>query len=235
MIIIIPARGGSKGIPNKNLRELNHKPLVSYSIESACFIRQMSNDTCQVILTSDSEEILSVSDKFVGITKIKRPDTLANDTALTIDVVLHVLELIKDKKEDEIVLLLQPTVPFRPEHELLSLINTIDCIKSGEFNSLVSLKSVDSYHPFRFKRVLEDNRCISYIDQGFEDMRPRQLLPDCYIRSGSYYLSTVSTIINKKSLVNEPVYGFIHSGIEPINIDNTNDLYLANLQMTENG
>ena len=129
MIIIIPARGGSKGIPNKNIREVNHKPLISYSIESACFIRQIINDTCKIILTSDSDEILSVSDQFVEVTKIKRPDTLASDTALTIDVVLHVLELIEDKKEDEIVLLLQPTVPYRPEHDLMSLINSMDCIK----------------------------------------------------------------------------------------------------------
>ena len=91
---------------------------------------------------------------------------------------------------------------------------------------------VGGNHPFRFQRLLDDGRCIPYLDQGFEDMRPRQLLPKCYVRSGSYYLTKVKSLIQKKSLVNSPTKGYLHRGFEPINIDSKNELLLAEIQLS---
>ena len=229
--IIIPARGGSKGIPNKNITLVAGKPLIKYSLEAALQIKEFLDHQCQIILTSDSDNILAEGSKNPSITLHKRSQELSHDSALTKDVIKQII-FDYNFEDSDAILLLQPTVPLRPKGELFEVLHLLKSLGKN-YSSLVSLIEVDGYHPFRMKRVVGNNLCISYIDQGFEDMRPRQSLPKCYIRSGSYYASSALDIVKMDSLVSDPCYGYIHKDIKPINIDQPQDIKLAELQLNE--
>jgi CMP-N-acetylneuraminic acid synthetase len=98
-------------------------------------------------------------------------------------------------------------------------------------SSIVSVKKIDSEHPFRMKRMVQEDILINYIDQGFEDMRPRQDLPPVYIRNGSIYLSPALPIRNKDTLVTNKAYGYIMDNLHSINIDSIEDFLVANYYM----
>ena len=124
--------------------------------------------------------------------------------------------------------MLQPTSPFRDIEEINFAINEL--INYQKWNSVVSLINVGGNHPFRMKRLTNSGECIDFIDQGFEDMRPRQSLPEIFIRSGNFYISFVGKLLESNSLLPKPTRGITHTNfINGINIDNKNDMYLANV------
>ena len=128
VLVVIPARGGSKGVPGKNIKLLNGKPLIHYTIEAA---RKIFEDQ-YIYVSTDSEKIKSVAEQTGLKVPFLRPKNLATDTANTRDVLLHALDefVLKNKKEPEVIILLQPTSPFRTAShisEALKLYNsTID-------------------------------------------------------------------------------------------------------------
>lgn len=221
---IIPARAGSKGIKNKNLSTVEGIPLYERSIQHAIQLRKYFK--VKIWVSTDIDEILNKINDFDDVNFILRRKELSGDKVLTIDVVK---DLIKSKNlpGDEIALLLQPTSPFRDIDELNFAINFL--VNEQKWNSIVSLSEVEGHHPFRMKRLVNDN-CIDFIDQGFEDMRPRQNLPKVYIRSGNFYISFINKLLESNSLLPKPTKGICHSDSNNgINIDNKYDLYLANI------
>ena len=122
---LIPARGGSKGIPHKNIKLLNGKPLIQYSIEIA---RKLAEDD-DICLSTDDEEIKAVAEKLGLKVPFLRPDYLASDTATTSDVIVHALDFYeKQGRHYDVVVLLQPTSPLR------TVQNVKDCIQKGEIS-----------------------------------------------------------------------------------------------------
>ena len=105
----------------------------------------------------------------------------------------------------DILLLLQPTSPFRDIKEIYEAINNL--ISEKKWRSVVSLTSVNSYHPFRMKRLTNDMECIDFIDQGFEDMRPRQSLTKVYIRSGNFYITYIKSLLEFNTMLPKPTKG----------------------------
>jgi CMP-N-acetylneuraminic acid synthetase len=137
VIAIIPARGGSKGIPRKNIRLLAGKPLIAYTIEAA-FTSKMD----KVIVSTEDEEIAEISKKY-GAEVIERPKGLAKDETPTIDVIFHVLEILKAKNYNpDIVVLLQPTSPLRNAEDIY---NAIKLFLDSDCESVVSVCEVE--HP----------------------------------------------------------------------------------------
>ena len=126
----------------------------------------------------------------------------------------------------DIMLLFQPTSPFRNKREIIDALNTL--LNDNKWKSAVSLSSVESNHPFRMKRLTFDGECIDFIDQGFEDMRPRQKLTKVYIRSGNFYMAYIDAILDENTLLPKPTKGVVHTEmIHSINIDDIYDLYVA--------
>lgn len=109
-LFLITARGGSKGVPGKNIRELGGKPLIVYSIETALEVAQ---DPAQVVVSTDSEEIAAIARKAGANVPFLRPAELATDTASSRDVILHAADCLLSSSPKALVLLLQPTSPFR--------------------------------------------------------------------------------------------------------------------------
>lgn len=183
ILAVIPARGGSKGVPRKNLRSLQGKPLLAWTIEAA----KACGLVDRVVVSTEDPEIAKAAKDFGAEVPFLRPADLATDTALTLPVVQHaVREIEKDGFHADLVLLLQPTTPLRTTTDIeaaLRLQRETDC------DCVVSVVDVGGNHPNRMKKLLPDGKLVNFVEQGFEDMRPRQLLPPVYIREGSIYLA----------------------------------------------
>ncbi len=231
-IAIIIARGGSKGIPRKNIVDLCGKPLISYAIEKALEVSKSWK--MDVLVSTDDEEIKFIAERYGAWCPFLRPKALAEDNVPSHPVVEHALlyaENVKNIKYKYIAYL-QPTSPL---WKVEDLINCLEILATREFDSVVTVTEVDT-HPFRMKRLMDDGRLINYIDQGFEDMRPRQVLPKVFRRAGSIYASKRNVILNKGTLVDKNCYGYLVSRESAFDIDTNIDLIAAkSLMELENG
>ena len=225
VLAVIPARGGSKSVPRKNIASLAGRPLIAYTIDAA----RASGCLDDIIVSTDDEEIAAVSRTFGANVPFMRPTDLATDTALTIDVVRHAvttMEAARGSQYDHIVLL-QPTSPLRRANDIS---DALAKLVSADCDSVVTVVDVDGYHPFRMKRLVGD-KLINFIDQGFEDMRPRQVLPRVYIRNGAIYAARRAVIMEKGTLVGDDCRGIVMPAELSVNIDGPDDFRLAELAM----
>jgi CMP-N-acetylneuraminic acid synthetase len=218
---LIPARGGSKGLPGKNVRPLHGKPLIAWSIEAALTSRYID----EVIVSTDSEEIAAVASQHRARVE-KRPEHLAGDAALVADAIRYVLDALNENGETfDIVVLLQPTSPIRPD-------NLVDeCIEE-----LVE-KSVDSLATFS-DVGLEPERLWT-IDEGTpsklltasDPWLPRQALSKVYALNGLVYVFRVPPFMSEQTasvLVGRPAAKITDPYID---IDTLDDFLEAERQM----
>tara|TARA_B100000035_G_C20985426_1_gene547555 strand:+ start:7 stop:708 length:702 start_codon:yes stop_codon:yes gene_type:complete len=228
LLSVIPARGGSKSVEKKNIQLINGFPLIYYTIKEARKVKYITD----LIVSTDDKNIAEISQKYGVNVPFIRPEKLAKDDTLSIDVLKHALkemERIKKIKYDAI-LMLQPTSPFRKSSHINDSINLF--LKS-DCDSVVSIVLVNGHHPFRMKRMI-GKKIINYIDQGFEDMRPRQDLPKAYIRNGAIYLSKSNVIRHTNYIVGENCNGLVMETESSLNIDNKLDLEFAKFLMEKN-
>ena len=221
VLAVIPARGGSKGVLRKNVRLLCGKPLISWTIEAAMRVSLID----QIIVSTEDEEIAQIANSYGNLAPFKRPQELAEDLSPTLPVVQHVVyEIEKAGKTVDVIVLLQPTTPLRLSSDIeLGLIK----LKKTECDSVVSVVDVGGFHPYRMKKLMEGERLVNFVDQGHEDMRPRQELPPIYIREGSIYIAKRDMVMNQNSLVGGDVRGLVISPHRSVNIDTMFDFERA--------
>jgi CMP-N,N'-diacetyllegionaminic acid synthase len=213
---IIPARGGSKGIPGKNIKPLGGKPVIKYTIESA----QESKLLTEIFVSTDDPEIAEVAENSGIKVPFLRPSKFALDNSPSIDVIIHALnELDKLGKQYDAVCLLQPTSPFR---EFGFIDKCIEKFEKSSADSLISVLQVP--HQFNPHWIFEENEFGSLsISTGENQIIPRrQELPKAYYRDGSVYLTKVEIIRNERKLL----YGNIQ-------FVESNELYYCNLDTME--
>ncbi|EPR74692.1 N-Acetylneuraminate cytidylyltransferase [Winogradskyella psychrotolerans RS-3] len=227
VIAIIPARGGSKGVPHKNLIELGGKSLIQHAVDCALD----SSLVDKVVLTSDSEIILENVKRSPKLEKIKRPESLATDKSSVTTAVLHVLDKFSDF---DLVILLQPTSPLRTTKDLDSII--------GEFNKEVNLDGVIStvplvdMHPARMYNVSKDSWMQPY-EKGGETLR-RQDLEPVYYRNGCFYAVRTAAFLKENTFMVANKKAYIMDAKWLANIDDERDVlltkYLYDLWLKEN-
>jgi CMP-N,N'-diacetyllegionaminic acid synthase len=216
---IIPARGGSKGIPGKNIKVINGKPLIAYSIESAVKSKLIT----RTIVSTDNENIAEVAKEYGAEVPFVRPSEFATDKALTIEVIKHALNFFEKLGEDfDVVVLLQPTCPLRAVEDIDK---AIKLISSSGCDSVVSLVNVGANHPARMYSLIGD-KPKSVMDET-TTMMPRQDLPPIYIRSGDIYAAKVNKLLKENSIMCGDIRAIIIAEDRTINIDTTEDLFLA--------
>lgn len=196
IIAIIPARGSSKSVPRKNIRLLNGKPLIYYTIKEA----QKSKYISRVVVSTEDEEIAEISKKY-GAEVVKRPEELARDDSPTIDAIMHIIDWFEAKNEYfDIVALLEPTSPLRKEDDLDNAIRLfIDNIDTAD--SLVSVGEVHLENPYIMKTV-EDGFVKPFVEVG-KSFHQRQQLPKVYFPYGIVYLSKVDALKKYKTFYQE--------------------------------
>ncbi|MGM1056404.1 MAG: cytidylyltransferase domain-containing protein [Bacteroidota bacterium] len=209
---LIPARGGSKGIPGKNIKLLAGKPLLEYTFESAKASALLS----RVILSTDDPEIIRTAEKIGLEVPFIRPKKLAEDTTTSLEVIKHALEELKINGEEyDAVCLLQPTTPFR-ETGLID--SAIKKFTEGNFDSLISVREVPA--DFNPHWVFEEKDGKLQIATGEQEIIPRrQDLPKAYHRDGAIYITKTSILTDQNSLYGKNI-GFINTTGSPyVNID----------------
>jgi CMP-N,N'-diacetyllegionaminic acid synthase len=217
---LIPARGGSKGVPRKNIRLVAGKPLIAYSIEAALQSRCLN----PVIVSTDDEEIAQVSSSF-GAEILMRPPELAGDETPMIAVVRHVIEQLEQQRRMQIdyCVLLQPTAPMRTAQDIQA---TVDILKNTGADSVVSVYKVGDHHPSRMYRI-EDEKLIPL--QSEPPSRLRQSLSPVYHRNGAVYAFQRNLLEQADTLIGADARPYIMPEERSVNIDNEIDLLMADL------
>jgi CMP-N,N'-diacetyllegionaminic acid synthase len=221
ILAIIPARGGSKGIPNKNLKVVNGMPLIGWTIEQA----KASALLTEIFVSTDSLEIAEYSENLGISAKPLRPTMLATDTATTIDTVVHVLENFKKiGRNFEFVFLLEPTSPLRKKSDIDECIQSLWSRKNS-FDALITLGR-GREHPSLLRLMLDSGQVETYLDSDLSESR-RQDLPTVYFPFGVAYLIKVDTLYLEKSFYPQKTLGFLLDDWQCFEVDNPIDLILV--------
>lgn len=217
ILAIIPARGGSKGIPRKNIKLLGNKPLISYSIKRA--LESELLDT--VMVSTEDQEIACIAGELGLKVPFMRPESLAQDFSPSLDVVINVLETYKEMgKEFDAVMILEPTNPFRTSNEI------DDCIrifKNKNSDSLITVKEVPpQFNPHWVFEENEESLLHKAIGETTVIAR-RQILPKAYARDGSVYITKTEVVLQQRSLFGETIAYRLNDNPYQINIDSLED------------
>jgi CMP-N,N'-diacetyllegionaminic acid synthase len=218
---LIPARGGSKSLPRKNIRLVAGKPLLQYTAEAARAARGLS----RVVLSTEDEEIAALGARCGLEVPFLRPTALAEDTAPMVPVVQHAVRALEAAGDRfDAVCLLQPTNPLRRASDIDEAVGLLE--RTGA-DSVISFVDVGGAHPARMKYLTVDGRVIDPpFGEEFEGQR-RQDLPKLYLREGSIYLTRTAVIMERDSLQGDHCQALIVSPERACNIDSALDLFIA--------
>ncbi|HLE15074.1 MAG TPA: acylneuraminate cytidylyltransferase family protein [Anaerolineales bacterium] len=220
---VIPARGGSKSIPRKNIARLHGKPILAYTIEAALGCRSLT----RVIVSSEDAEILEVARQYGAATPFIRPAELATDEAPTLPVVQHAvaeMERLGGLTFDYIVLL-QPTTPLRRSQDIDA---AVDKLIATAADSVVSVCEVGAYHPARMRQIVDD-RLVDLPVREPQEMLRRQDLPPVYIRNGAIYAVKRDVVMLENSMIGRVSRPYIMPEERSVNIDSRLDFLLAEI------
>ncbi len=223
VLAIIPARGGSRGLPGKNIKELCGKPLIAWSIDAA----KSCSFIDRVIVSTDDEQIAEVSKKNDAEVPFMRPAELADDSSLSIDVIFHAIDWFKRSQFylPTYVLLLQPTSPLRTvEH----IEGAIQMLQDKDARAVVSVCEMD-HHPWWSNILPEDNNMKDCLRPNIP--KPRQKLPVYYRINGAIYLSETDCLREYNGFLGPNTFAYVMPKEQSVDIDSDLDFILASLLM----
>ena len=217
---VIPARGGSKGIPRKNIYPLHGKPLIAYTIEAALASELLTD----VVVTTDDEEIAAVSREHGAEVPFMRPPHLATDAAQAIPTIQHAAAEMEALRGEEygVVVMLQPTTPMRTAQDIDESLQKL--FDTGA-DSVISVVDVGGHHPMRMKKIVDD-ALVDYDEEAVENM-PRQELPSVYLRAGSIYATRRDVLMVDGSFKGEVSRPYVIPPERAANIDIMPDMIVA--------
>lgn len=223
-IAIIPARSGSKGLKNKNIKLLNGKPLLAYTIEAALRSQRFA---C-VYVSTDSEEYAKIAVQFGAEVPFLREPELAGDHAGTWDTLRSAISNYeKLGKKFDTVTLLQPTSPLRDADDIC---RAFEIFEEKQADSVISVCEVD-HSPEICNTLGESGSMCGFIDE--DAVGRRQDLKTCYRLNGAIYIQKTERLMNKKRLYGENAYAYIMDKMHSIDIDDAFDFFLAEAAMTK--
>ena len=221
-LIIIPARGGSKGIPKKNISNLNGFPLIQYSIESALDV-SLKIKNINVIVSTDNDEIKNVACNLGADVPFLRPEILANDTSASIDYILHAIEFFSESDiKIENIIILQPTSPLRTSKDIIEAINLYERKKGA------SLISVYEEHTLNNKIIYTRGGHYGYPVDEAHNLGQRRQDDEIYlVRNGAIYITHVDYLKTEKKIISDKPIVYVMPKYRSINIDTQDDLLAA--------
>jgi CMP-N,N'-diacetyllegionaminic acid synthase len=224
-IAIIPARGGSKGLPGKNIRLLGGKPLIAYTIEAALAAHSIQ----RTLVSTDSVDIAQVARQYGAEVPFLRPTELARDDTPTLPVMQHVIKQLETQEgvNPEVIILLQATSPLRGAEDID---RAVIMLKQTQADSVVSLCAAE-HHPAWIKRV-EDGRVFPFLENAPEYTR-RQDLPPVYRFNGAIYVTRRRILLEENRILGRDTRALIMDAESSLDIDSLLDLKLAELVVQE--
>ncbi|MFA5339649.1 MAG: acylneuraminate cytidylyltransferase family protein [Candidatus Omnitrophota bacterium] len=225
ILALIPARGGSKGLPGKNIKMLSGKPLIAWSIEQALASRYID----KVVVSTELEEIASVARKYGAEVPFMRPKDLAASSAIIVDVLIHALNSLERKgRKFDFIMLLQPTSPLRNSEDIDAAIRLL-FRKNAQ--SVVSICPTEC-HPYWINRMSSDGLMGNFIAKNVRN-KNRQKLPVYYRVNGALYLASVVFLKKSRDVYGKPTYPYIMPLERSVDIDTPLDFELAELLMSK--
>ena len=220
---IIPARGGSKGIPRKNLVELHGQPLLAYTVRAA----QSSRRLGRLILSTEDPEIIEVGRRLGVDVPFVRPAELAGDTVGSVAVVRHALDEVERQESAryDAVVLLEPTSPLRTADDIDEAIARLEATGA---DSVVSVCRVDAPHPIKMQ-VIQDGYLRPFLPQHWREGLARQQLLPVYALNGAVYAVRAGLVREHDTLWGERTIPLVMPSERSVNIDSLLDLTLAEI------
>lgn len=216
---LITARGGSKGIPHKNIYFLNGKPLIAYTIDAALKSKYVD----RLIVSTDDEKIAEVAKRFGAEIPFVRPNNLSGDTSSSASVIEHAIKYFENEKQiPDLIVLLQPTSPLR---EVDDIDEALEKFVNSHAESLVSVCKSDQ-SPYWFKKINDNGFITDLLPQPSTYIR-RQDTPDLYILNGAIYILDTKSFLSSKIILGEKALPYIMPYERSVDIDNMLDLEFA--------
>lgn len=225
-LAVVPARGGSRRVPRKNLERLGGRTLVRRALETAlaadCF--------ATVALSSEDDEILAEAEG-LDVVALVRPERLATDTARALDVVLHALDELEEDGRFDAVAVVQATSPFTAPEDLTG---ALDLLEETGAESVVSVARVEAgAHPLKLKLLGEGGRLLPYLAD--DELTPSHELPPLWRRNGSVYVSR-REVLDRGLLVSDgDVRGYEMPPERSYDVDTPRDLAFARFLLGDRG
>ena len=224
ILAIIPARGGSKGIHRKNIRDLCGKPLIAWTIEEAKKSKYI--DTC--IVSTEDEEIKKIAENYGGTVPFLRPAELARDDTPGVEPVLHAIDQLPGY---DYIVLLQPTSPLRIVEDIDGAVEF--CLKQ-QSNSCVSVTEPD-HSPYWMYTLEEKGAMTPILKISPDKSYRRQLLPKVYMLNGAVYVAECNSIKKNRSFITVDTLGYIMPKERSLDIDTMLDFKLVEFFIKERG
>lgn len=219
---LIPARGGSKGIPRKNIAPLAGKPLLAWTVETA----GASGVLDRLVVSTDDPEIAEMARRLGAETPFIRPAELARDDTPGVEPALHAVSWLRGKEDyqADLVLLLQPTSPLRSVDDIRGI---VESARREGVDAAVSVTAAKK-HPFWMRGMADDGRLIPFMEADREYVA-RQQLPPLYAVNGALYLIRTEVFLAEKTFFTDRTYAYIMPEERSLDIDSLWDLHLAEL------
>ena len=224
-IAVIPARSGSKGLKDKNIRDLCGKPLMAYSIDAAL----KSGLFHTVHVSTDSEQYAAIAKEYGAEVPFMRSEELASDTASTWDTMRYVIrEYEKLGEEYDTLTVLQPTSPLRTAEDIIGAMRFFE----EKHANMVSTVCAMEHSPLWSNILPEDCSMENFEDESIADL-PRQALPVYYRENGAIYIVKKAHLFSAKNLYKDQCYAYIMEESHSVDIDVELDYRIAQVLMTE--
>jgi CMP-N,N'-diacetyllegionaminic acid synthase len=211
---IIPARGGSKGVPKKNKKVIGEKPLIAYTIEAALNSKFLG----KIVVSSDDPEIIEIAKQYKGVEIHQREESMASDTSPVGETVNAIIA----NDDIDAVMVLQPTAPIRTGENIDEAIQQLN--DNSAVNSIISVVEMNDIHPARMYWNLDMS--LVPIMPEFEKSR-RQDIPTAYYRNGSIYLTRKNAFMAGHAFITKPIMPYIMPFSWLLNIDEPRDILIA--------
>lgn len=220
---LIPARGGSKGVPKKNIRLVGNKPLIHYTIEAG----KQSKLLDLLLVDTDSEEIASVA-SLTGVNILNRPSELAQDESSIVDVALRVINHFEQQQINiDLLVLLQPTSPIRTGSNIDEAIKML--LDNPQADAVISVVSMEDTHPARMYKITEKQLIPLHPDI---ESRRRQDLEPIYYRNGCIYAIKVNALKLQRTFMPIKKMAYVMPSNWLANIDDERDLIITEALIT---
>jgi CMP-N,N'-diacetyllegionaminic acid synthase len=219
---IIPARGGSKAIPRKNLALLANKPLIAWTVEVA----NESDSLDRLVVSTDDQEIAEAGKKLGAEVPFLRPTELATDSATSMDVILHAIRWFDENESyrPDYVLLLQPTSPLRTVTDIRK---SIELLLAKHGDSVVSVCETHQ-HPLWMKCMNEEGRLVDLNPQSRTPTRRQDLSP-VFALNGAIYLALRAFLLSERTFISDRTYAYVMPENRSLDVDTPWELHLADL------
>lgn len=226
MIALVPARGGSKGLPGKNLLSINGHPLVGNSVRQALDSKFIE----EVYISTDDPLIEQCACEYGAISLGLRPEALATDTALANDTYRHIIELIEQSQNSPVkeIVILQPTSPLRHVDDING---AISMYRDMDADSVISIR--EQYHPTSWLKEIDERNRFCF-DEGLPLHSNRQDLPTRYLPNGAIYILKRELIFGD-SWYSQNSYGYLMDTERSIDVDTSLDFTFAKCLAEKNG